>query len=164
MIEQSPGVEVADRPITQNINELVRVGNIPKMVLALDGDPYESADEWYVALAELHIAQLIFQHNDLVFSEDDCRNKYVSRQIFRRLAKRGHLSVFGFAQDTWSAQSAKTLHNNLCAAPIPRSFRLWGDDLRPGNILLDDADDIAAIIDREYTYTAPTQFALDPPW
>jgi hypothetical protein len=46
-----------------------------------------TADEWYTALAEMHIAQLIFQHNDLVTSEDNCRNKYVARMVFRRLAR-----------------------------------------------------------------------------
>lgn len=48
----------------------------------------------------MQIAILIFQHNDMVSSEDDCRNKYVARQLFRRLAKQGRLSSFGFAEDS----------------------------------------------------------------
>ncbi|KAF4975973.1 hypothetical protein FZEAL_7300 [Fusarium zealandicum] len=55
----------------------------------------------------MHLAQLLFQHNDLVSSEDDCRNKYVARQLFRRLAKQGRLSTLGFAQDNWSAAVTK---------------------------------------------------------
>lgn len=51
------------------------------------------------------MAQLIFQHNDLVTTADDCRSKYVARQLFRRLAKDHRLSNFGFADDDWSAQS-----------------------------------------------------------
>ncbi|GAB0138157.1 hypothetical protein EsDP_00006401 [Epichloe bromicola] len=41
-----------------------------------EGRTYETADEWYAQLADMHMAQLVFQHNDLVTSEDDCRNKY----------------------------------------------------------------------------------------
>ncbi|TEA14988.1 hypothetical protein C8034_v002830 [Colletotrichum sidae] len=113
----------------------------------------------------MHIAQLIFQHNDLVVSEDDCRNKFVARQLFRRLARQGRLSTFGFAEDDWSSQSSKFPDLATCPAPSGSdSFRLWGDDFRAGNILLTEADDIAALIDWEYAYVAPTQFILDPPW
>jgi hypothetical protein len=31
-------------------------------------------------------------------------------------------------------------------------------------MLLSEADDLAAVIDWEFTYAAPTQFILDPPW
>ncbi|RKL47555.1 hypothetical protein BFJ72_g1787 [Fusarium proliferatum] len=113
----------------------------------------------------MHIAQLVFQHNDLVTSEDNCRNKYVSRQIFRRLARHGKLSSFGFAEDTWSSQPSRILPETLSPCP-PNSgpFRLWGDDFRAGNVLLDDSDEIAALIDWKYTYAGPAQFILDPPW
>ncbi|KAI5460752.1 phosphotransferase [Mariannaea sp. PMI_226] len=157
--------EVAGRPITHNMTDMVRLANIPPIVLPPTGKTYGTADEWYTALAEMHIAQLIFQHNDLVTTEDDCRNKYVARQIFRRLAKQGRLSTFGFAEDNWSAQSSKIPASTLCPAPPTSSlFRLWGDDFRAGNILLNDSDEIAALIDWEYTYVGPTQFILDPPW
>ncbi|KAF5583639.1 kinase-like domain protein [Fusarium subglutinans] len=85
-------------------------------ILPSQDKTYMTADEWYTTLAEMHIAQLIFQQNDLVTSTEDCRN------------------------------------------------RLWGDDFRTGNILLNESDDIAALIDWEYTYAGPTQFFLDPPW
>ena len=75
-------------------------------VLPLEGHTYQTSDEWYTALAEMHIAQLAFQHNATVSSEDDCRNKYVSRTVFRRLAKQGHLYTFGLTDDEWSAQSS----------------------------------------------------------
>ncbi|KAF2972817.1 hypothetical protein GQX73_g694 [Xylaria multiplex] len=157
--------EVAGRPITHNMSDMLRLANIPSAVLLPEGKTYETADEWYVALAEMHVAQLVFQHNDAVTSEDDCRNKYVARQLFRRLAKQGRLSTFGFAEDDWSAQSSSGEFPALAPAPCGSgSFRLWGDDFRAGNILLNDADDIAAVIDWEFTYAAPTQFALDPPW
>ncbi|OAQ65777.1 protein kinase-like domain [Pochonia chlamydosporia 170] len=157
--------DVAGRPISHNMADMVRLANVPREVLPPAGTTYTTADEWYTALAEMHIAQLIFQHNDLVTSEDDCRNKYVARQIFRRLAKQGRFSTFGFLEDNWSAQSRKLPSSSLCPAPSNSdSFRLWGDDFRAGNILLTDSDNIAALIDWEYTYAAPTQFILDPPW
>jgi aminoglycoside phosphotransferase (APT) family kinase protein len=147
------------------MTDMVRLANIPRAVLPPEGKTYETADEWYTALAEMHIAQLVFQHNDLVLSEDDCRNKYVARQIFRRLAKQGRLSNFGFAEDDWSAQSFKIMSCTLSPAPAgSNSFRLWGDDFRAGNILLNNSDNIAAVIDWEFAYAAPTQFILDPPW
>jgi hypothetical protein len=100
----------------------------------------------------------------LVKSADDCRNKYVARQLFRQLAKQGRLSTFGFAEDNWSAQ-AKTRSSKLLPAPSNSdSFRLYGDDFRPGNILINDANEVVSVIDWEFTYSAPTQFVLDPPW
>ncbi|KAK3369100.1 hypothetical protein B0T24DRAFT_533558 [Lasiosphaeria ovina] len=156
---------VAGRPITQNMNNMLQLANIPRAALPPEERTYGTADEWYVALAEMHMAQLIFQHNDLVTTADDCRNKYVARQLFRKLAKQGRLSTFGFAEDDWSAQSKSRRTSTLSPAPDgSSSFKLWCDDLRPSNVLLDEAGDIAAMIDWEFAYVAPTQFALDPPW
>jgi hypothetical protein len=147
------------------MTEMIRLANIPRCILPPRDTIYATTDEWYIALAEMHIAQLIFQQNDLVTSKDDCRNKYVARQLFRRLAKEGHLSTFGFSQDNWSSQSSKIRPETLSPAPSSSdSFRLWGDDFRAGNTLLTESDEIAALIDWEFTYVAPTQFILDPPW
>ncbi|KAH7029775.1 phosphotransferase [Microdochium trichocladiopsis] len=169
LLETSHGVyEVADRPISHNMNDMVALANIPRSILPQEGETYATADEWYTALADMHIAQLVFQHNDVVESEADCRNKYVARQVFRRLAREGKLSIFGFADDKWSAQSAARRAKAATElAPAPSgvdSFRLWGDDFRAGNILLNDSDEIAALVDWEFAYSAPTQFILDPPW
>ena len=104
LVEASSGnYEVAGRPITHNMTDMIRLANVPRSVLPPEGTTYTTADGWYTALAEMHIAQLMFQHNDAVVSEDDCRNKYVARQIFRRLAIQGRLSPFGFSDDCWSA-------------------------------------------------------------
>ncbi|KAM7210048.1 hypothetical protein V8F06_014570, partial [Rhypophila decipiens] len=111
----------------------------------------------------MQLATLLFQHNDMVDSEDDCRNKYVARQLFRKLAKQGRLSTFGFSDDDWSVGS-KTSPPTLPAPDSSGSFRLWCDDFRPVNVLVDDADDVVGVIDWEFAYAAPTQFALDCPW
>ncbi|KAK0113348.1 hypothetical protein ONS95_013602 [Cadophora gregata] len=155
---------VATRPITRDMNDMLQLAGIPPSILPPKDKTFGTADEYYTELANLHLAQLVFQHNDLVSSENDCRNKYVARQIFRKLAREGKLSSFGFREDHWSAQS-KT--NSSIVSPEPPntdSFRLYCDDLRAGNILLDKNDNIAAIIDWEFTYAAPSQFSLDPPW
>ncbi|KAH9203270.1 phosphotransferase [Leptodontidium sp. 2 PMI_412] len=125
---------VTGRPLSKNMNDMLQLANIPRAVLPPENKTY----------TEMHMAQLIFQHNDLVTTEDDCRNKYVARQLFRRLAKDHRLSSFGFADDGWSAQS-KSWSSQLSRAPSNLgSFRLWADDFRPGNILVDDSDDIVA--------------------
>ncbi|EKD15632.1 phosphotransferase [Drepanopeziza brunnea f. sp. 'multigermtubi' MB_m1] len=95
--------------------------------------------------------------------EDDCKTKYVAHQLFRRLAKQGRLSKFEFADDTCSASSEQT-RTNLPAPDISASFHLWSDDFRPNNILISENDEILGAIDWEFTYAAPTQFSLDPPW
>ncbi|KAB5542724.1 phosphotransferase [Coniochaeta sp. 2T2.1] len=158
---------VAGRPLTQNMSNMRRLANIRTAIFPAENKTFATADEWYLELANMHLSQLVFQHNDLVSSEDDCRNKYVARQLFRRLAKQGCLSTFGFAEDDWSADAKTTTR---CRFPAPDGsgpFRLWCDDFRPANALLDraqDEDKLAAVIDWEFTYAAPVQFVLDPPW
>lgn len=43
-------------------------------------------------------------------------------------------------------------------------FKLFSDDLRPGNVLVDDSLQLKAVIDWEFCYTAPAQFAGSLPW
>ncbi|KAK1470761.1 phosphotransferase [Colletotrichum cuscutae] len=164
LVETSPGsICVAGRPVTFNMSNMVKLSNIPKSVLPAKDKTYQTADEWYVELAEMQMATLLFQHNDMISSEDDCRTKYVARQLFRRLAKQGRLSSFGFAQDDWSALAKHT----RATMPMPDnsgSFRLWCDDFRPDNIVIDDNGNVLGTIDWEFSYVAPTQFTLDSPW
>lgn len=165
LVEVNPGTfSIAARPVTKNMNDMLQLANIPGVILPPQLKTYQTVDEYYVWLAEMHIAQLVFQQNDLVRTEQECRNKYVARQLFRRLARDGKLSKFGFKEDNWSAQS-KTKSMKLSSMPSNSdSFRLYCDDLRPANILLTASDAITAIIDWEFTYAAPSQFSLDPPW
>jgi len=165
LLEAADGLfSVAGRPITQNMNDMLQLANVPSSIFLPEYKTFQSADEYYMNLARGHLVQLIFQQNDLVKSADDCRNKYVARQLFSQLAKQGRLSRFGFAEDDWSAQ-VKTQTVKLLPAPSNSdSFRLYGDDFRPGNILINDSNEIVSVIDWEFTYTAPTQFVLDPPW
>ncbi|KAI3391712.1 hypothetical protein diail_6876, partial [Diaporthe ilicicola] len=166
LLELDGSFQVAGRPLTFNMSSMTQLSNIPAAVFPAEDTTFATADEWYVQLAKMHLAQLTFQHNDLVLNEDDCRNKYVSRQLFLRLAKQGHLSTFGFAQDNWSTFAKAATRPRLSAPSGAGSFRLWCDDFRPSNALLDRAEDdkLAGVIDWEFTYAAPAQFVLDPPW
>jgi len=82
---------------------MLQLAGIPPSILPQREKTYKMADEYYTELADMHLVQLVFQHNDLVASADDCRNKYVASQMFRRLAKEGRISNFGFKEDNWSA-------------------------------------------------------------
>lgn len=164
LIETSPmSYCIMERPITLNMNNMVRLCNIPESILPPKRTTYHTADQWYCVLAEMQIATLLFQHNDIVSSEDDCRNKYVARQIFRRLARQGRLAKFGFLEDDWSVQSMHS-RSTLPAPDNAGCFRLWSDDFRPVNIVVDEDDQLIGAIDWEFAYAAPTHFALDPPW
>lgn len=155
---------VSARPLLFNMSDMVEKAHIPHAAFPPVDKTYATADEWYVAMAEMHLAQLTFQHNDAVSSEDDCRNKYVARQLFYKLAKQGRLSTFGFSDDNWSAQSKSQVPGLLPAPCGSGAFRLWCDDFRPGNVLVREDGEVLGVIDWEFTYVAPTQFALDPPW
>lgn len=43
-------------------------------------------------------------------------------------------------------------------------FKLFCDDLRPANVLVNADFKIVAVTDWEFTYTAPAEFTFDPPW
>jgi hypothetical protein len=167
LLKVDASFQVAGRPLTLNMTNMRHLANIPTAIFPAENKTFATADEWYLELANMHLSQLAFQHNDLVSSEDDCRNKYVTRQLFRRLAKRGCLSTFGFAEDNWSADAKTSARRRFPAPDGSGSFRLWCDDFRPASLLLDPAEDddkLAAAIDWEFAYVAPTQFVLDPPW
>lgn len=158
---------VQSRPWSLDMQQSIESSNIPQSALPAIDETYSTADEWYTACSRINTAPLLFQQNNLFFSADDFRNKYVARMIFHRLATEGKLSKFGFEEDIWSAQSRdfRAQSRKLCPAPSGTGdFVLWCDDLRPENILLGESGHITGIIDWEFTYVAPTQFSLDPPW
>ena len=161
LLEATPGsFQVLTRPLTFNMTQMVILSNVPKSIFPPTDTTYQTADAWYTALAEMHIATLLFQHNDMVESEDDCKTKYVARQLFRRLAKQGRLSTFGFSQDNWSVQQRNDARGTLPAPDSSGPFRLWSDDFRPANILVDEEDNIIGAVDWEFAYVGPTQFSL----
>ncbi|KAG2411759.1 hypothetical protein HFD88_009315 [Aspergillus terreus] len=79
--------EVAYRPLSMPINELIRLGSLPQSELPSPAATFETSSSYYEALAELHIAHLANQRNDAVDSADDCRRKFTARCLFRKLAR-----------------------------------------------------------------------------
>ncbi|KAJ5594933.1 uncharacterized protein N7459_001141 [Penicillium hispanicum] len=135
--------EVARRPLSMNMNELVRLGGLPRSKLPSLSTTFNTSSSYIEALAELNIEHLVHQRNDSVESADDCRRKFVARQLFRKLAR------------------DKRLTNPLLEKG---PFKIWCDDLRPANVLLNENMQIAGVVDWEFTYAAPAEFSHAPPW
>lgn len=146
LVEDDNGViSVEGRPLIQNMNSLVDHARVPPCVLP--STTYSTANEWYSALADMHLVQLVFQHNHAVENEDDACDKYVARQLFRKLAADG--------------RPAAGLRGN---SEPDGTFRLWSEDLRPSNVLIDRDLRVVAVVDWEFAYVAPSQFTFDAPW
>jgi hypothetical protein len=153
---------VGSRPLTQDMNDLVVQGGIPSSVLPPEHTTYSTSDEWYSALADLHVAHLAFQHNKAIDSADDCRDKFVARHLFRQRVRQGKL----LEQATTNRTAASGTPNRR---PRKRenkkeTFCLWIDDFRPHNILVDADLNIVGVIGWEWAYFAPASFAHNPPW
>ncbi|KAF7718471.1 Aminoglycoside phosphotransferase domain-containing protein [Penicillium ucsense] len=126
--------KVARRPLSINMNELVRLGGLPRSKLPDLHTTFNTASSYLEALADLNLEHLIYQRNDAVESADDCRRKFVARKLFRKLAKDKRLT-----------------NPSLEKGP----FKIWCDDLRPANMLLDEKMQIFGVVDWEFTYAAP---------
>ncbi|KAJ5114799.1 hypothetical protein NUU61_000558 [Penicillium alfredii] len=135
--------EVAFRPLSMPMNELVRLGSLPQS--KLPNTTYDSATSYFEALAELHLTHLINQRNDAIDSADDCRRKFVARHLFRKLAQDHELT------GRWAS---------LDKGP----FKFWCDDFRPANVLMNEDLKIVGVVDWEFTYAAPVEFSYAPPW
>ncbi|KAF2836527.1 hypothetical protein M501DRAFT_987253 [Patellaria atrata CBS 101060] len=80
-------------------------------------------------------------HNDAVINEEDCRKKYIARCLFRKIAR-----------------EISTKHRD-------GTFRLYWDDLRPSNVLVDMHNlRMTGVIDWEFTYVVPAEFMYAAPW
>jgi hypothetical protein len=84
------------------------------------------------------------QRNDAVDPEGDCRRKYIARHLPRKLAKDQRLTSFSNHDDG--------------------AFKLWCDDLRPVDVLLNAGWQFVGVVDWEFTYAAPAESSSTPPW
>ncbi|TVY38549.1 hypothetical protein LSUB1_G006376 [Lachnellula subtilissima] len=133
---------VTHRPLTMNMNLLVAYGNLPPS--ALPSYTFKSASEYFETLANLNITHLSIQRNGTIEDAEDCRWKYVGRYAFRNLISEQRFPTSPFS------------------GPTP--FKLFCDDFRPSKVLVDEYDKLVGVIDWEWTYAAPAEFAYSPPW
>ncbi|KAM5358364.1 hypothetical protein ACJZ2D_015349 [Fusarium nematophilum] len=128
MNKDDDSISVEGRPLISNMNDIAVHTNAPESVLP--SQTYTSTHEWYSALGDMHVAQLVFQHNDAVEDREDAYDKSIARQLFRNLATGGRL--------------------------IPElsdsegDFRLFSEDFRPTNVLLDEDLRVVGVIDWEF--------------
>ncbi|KAG8156759.1 hypothetical protein KVR01_013364 [Diaporthe batatas] len=141
--ETSQSFKVHGRPVTENLTGMLMDGGNPRCALPAETKIFATSKEYYSALADMHLAELAFQYNGGIDSYDDCRDKYVARQLFRRLCK-----------------DAAFLDSDEEEEP----FKLWCDDMRPSSVLLNEHNDVVGVIDWEFAYFAPASFTYDPPW
>ncbi|KAL3603001.1 hypothetical protein FPOAC2_07318 [Fusarium poae] len=145
LVESDEGhISVAGRPLMQNMNSILDLTASPANLLPSPTHVYNTSQDWYHAMANMHFIQLTFQQNNSVEDEDDAHDKYVARQLFRQLASERYL-------DCKSSQDQDTV------------FRLFSEDLRPSNVLIDKDLKVVGVIDWEFAYAAPAEFSSDPP-
>jgi hypothetical protein len=135
--------EVAQRPLTLNMEQMVVMGTLPPENLPGPDDTFKTSASYLESIAETFIRHFEYQRNDSFESADDCRRKFVARRLFRKLAK-----------------EKKLTNPSLENGP----FKLWCDDLRPSNVIVDQKDHVVGVLDWEFSYAAPVEFAYAPPW
>ncbi|POR35768.1 Uncharacterized protein TPAR_04047 [Tolypocladium paradoxum] len=135
--------KVTTRPLSLNVSQLANFSRVPHYELPATSKTFTDSAEYYSALADMHLQQLSFQRNQAIESAADCRKKYIARQLFRKLAREGRLADEEFRQGP---------------------FKLWCDDLRPANVLVNKQHQVAAVVDWEFSYAAPAEFSFSPPW
>lgn len=88
-----------------------------------------------------HLLHLRQQQRDAVDSEEGCQKKYTASCLFLNVAK------------------------NLCAEHPQGPFRLYCDDVRPSNVMIDlETFRVSGVIDWEFAYAAPAEFTYVAPW
>jgi hypothetical protein len=128
---------VTRRPLTYSMNELATTAFYP--VDKYPTAPFVSAREYFHSLMYEHETHLWTQRN-LCGSPTEARNRYISRHLF--------------------AQSVDKYCTNDRGP-----FKLFCDDFRPQNILVDPTTlRIKAVLDLEFTNAMPSQYASEPPW
>lgn len=138
-LNESDEWTVQKRPFTFNMNRLAQFSNIPHNIFGQQR--FNNAADYFEELARQHFHHLELQRNDAVIDEADCRKKYIARCLFRKLSR--------------------DVSKEHCNGP----FKLYCDDLRPDNILVDKARlAVTGVVDWEFTYAAPVEFTYAAPW
>ncbi|KAJ5087331.1 phosphotransferase enzyme family protein, partial [Penicillium angulare] len=113
---------------------------LSKPIFPRIGAVVEEPRAWRVASRPLSLnMNELYQRNDVIEDELDCRKRFIARCLFRKIARQ-----FPMKSDY---------------------YRLYCDDLRPSNVLVLGQDlTVTGVIDWEYTYVAPVEFTYAAPW
>ncbi|PYI21878.1 hypothetical protein BO99DRAFT_471807 [Aspergillus violaceofuscus CBS 115571] len=102
-------------------------------------ETYDTSVDYITSLLALQSTHLEQQRNS-VYDSQDCREKYACRQLMKAFAL------------------------NFIPQDDCGPFKLFCDDFCPGNVLVNDSLRIVGVLDWEFTYAAPSQFAASIPW
>jgi hypothetical protein len=131
--DQQNGQYMVDGPpLTLEVNELIRTCGVGNRT---PSGVYRSSTDYFASLLQLQSIHLREQRNSMYDSED-CREKYACRHLMKAIAL-----DFISQEDNHGP------------------FKLFCDDFGPGNVLVDDSLRVMGVIDWEFCYTAPMQFA-----
>lgn len=131
---------VMQRPLTYDMNELVTFGDMTASTFATA--PFHHASQYFAARTQGMLEHLETQRNIAQGKDDQAWKLLLAR---RGLARQ--VSKYTMASDD--------------AGP----FRLFCDDMRPSNMLVDpETFRITGILDLEFTNAMPAQYAYDVPW
>lgn len=61
LLEVDGSFQVAGRPLTQNMSSMTQLAHIPAAIFPIESRTFATADEWYLELSNMHLAQLLFQ-------------------------------------------------------------------------------------------------------
>lgn len=136
----SGGWAVTEPALTYDMNEVVGFTGFPAEYFTAM-PLFDRSSDYFAARGQCLQAHLETQRN-IAFEERDITcNRYVARQYFRKL-----IPTHGIIDDSGP-------------------FRVFCDDLRPSNMLVDPKTmRITALLDFEFTNVMPAQFAYDLPW
>jgi hypothetical protein len=84
---------VSGRPISSNMNEVVQLGTLPRAKLPVECTAFKTSSSYFIELANLQLSHLTHQRNDAIDNASDCRQKYIARYLFRKLALQDKLSL-----------------------------------------------------------------------
>ncbi|BCR97085.1 aminoglycoside phosphotransferase family protein [Aspergillus luchuensis] len=133
---------ITKRPLTFNMNELMASANLPLEAFPPPSHTFTSSTDYLYSLATQHLLHLrLQQRKPSLTSEEDFQRKLIARYLFLNLTK------------------------NLDLTNPQGPFRLYCDDFRPSNVLMNlNTSRVSAVIDWEFTYAAPAEFTYVAPW
>jgi hypothetical protein len=128
---------VAGRPLTYSINELATTAFYP--ISEFPTAAFGSARDYFKSITHEHMTHLWTQRN-LSTNPEDAQERYVARHLFSKLVNKYCIDDCG-------------------------PFKLFCDDLRPQNMLIDPKTlRITAVLDLEFMNSMPSQYLSEPPW